>query len=230
MNDYRKRFSAEISEEIRQVKLSISNIEEIRERELIEIKGQMGTDRKRQDEASVGIQQVNENRERIDKNKSSIVEVSNELANLNLNVQQVHTRVEKEAEETQTRQRERDAKFEHRIKQDQSKVAEELKIEKEMVSLKQDLKTQIEVRESGTSMLAQQSDKDGLQTEPVNTQLQEMMQLGMSKGVEGLGSGEFPLPIFNENASVNPVSQLRQLEEFFKYRGVQQKHWLTVAK
>jgi hypothetical protein len=52
----------------------------------------------------------------------------------------------------------------------------------------------------------------------------------MYKGVQGLGSGEFPLPTFDENAGINPVSHLRQLEEFFRFRGVQQKHWLTVAK
>jgi hypothetical protein len=40
----------------------------------------------------------------------------------------------------------------------------------------------------------------------------------MSKGVQGISSGEFPLPIFDENASVNPVAHLRQLEEFFVFR------------
>jgi hypothetical protein len=92
---------------------------------------------------------------------STIVEVTHELANLNVSVQQVHIRVEKEAEENQRRQRERDAMFKQQIKLSQAQVAEELyKIEKEVVSLKQDLSTQVEVQGSGTPTLAQQSDKD----------------------------------------------------------------------
>jgi hypothetical protein len=181
------------------------------------------TDNKRQVEASEGIlEPVKENRGKIAKNEGSIMKVSNELANLSLNVQQVHTKAEKEAEENQRRQRERNAKVEQQIKKYQSKVAEGLnKIEKEKVCLKQDLKTQIEVREAGNYMLAQLSAKDGLQTEPVDTQLEETMQIGMSKGVQGLGSGEFPPPTADENAGVKPVSHLRQLGEFFKFRGIQ---------
>jgi hypothetical protein len=96
--------------------------------------------------------------------------------------------------------------------------------------LKQDLKTPIEAKGEGTPVLAQLSAKDGPQTEIVSTHLEETMPLGMSKGLQGLGSGEFPLPTFDENAGVHPVSHLRQLEELFRFIGVQQKHWLTVAK
>jgi hypothetical protein len=79
-------------------------------------------------------------------------------------------------------------------------------------------------------MLAQAITKEGPQNEPTHTQMEEATQSGIYKGVQGLGSSEFPLPTFDENAGVNPVSHLRQLEEFFKFRGVQSMHWLTVAK
>jgi hypothetical protein len=112
-----KRFSAEIATEIRQVRSNINSIEEIREKELTEIKGQMRAANRRQDEASLGMQrQVSENRERIDQSECTIVEVTHELANLNLSMQQVNIRVEKEAEDNQRRQRERDATFEQQIK------------------------------------------------------------------------------------------------------------------
>jgi hypothetical protein len=164
---FEKRFSAEITAEIRQVRANISSIEEIREKELIEIKGQMSAD-----EASLGIQgQVSENSERIDKSESTIVEVTHELANLNLNVQQVNIRVEKEAEDNQRRQRERDATFEQQIKPSQAKVAEKLhKIEKEVISLEQDLSTLVELQGTGTQMLAQQSDKDSSSNKQANMQ------------------------------------------------------------
>jgi chromosome segregation ATPase len=167
-----KKFSAEIAAEIRQVRSNISSIEEIREKELIEIKGQMRADNKRQDETSLGIQrQVSENRERIDKSESTIVEVTQELANLNVNVQQVNIRVEKEAEENQRRQRERDATFEQQIKLSQAKVAEELhKIEKEVISLEQDLSTPVVLQGSGTKTLAPQSDKDSSSNKTINLQ------------------------------------------------------------
>jgi hypothetical protein len=168
-----KRFSAEIAAEIRQVRSNISSVEEIREKELIERKGQMRADNKRHDETGLRIQrQVSENRERIDKSECTIVEVTHELANLNLSMQQVNIRVEKEAEDNQRRQRERDATFEQQIKPSQAKAEELNQIEKEVVSLEQDLSTPVELQGSGTQMLARQSDKDGFSNEQINTQLE----------------------------------------------------------
>jgi hypothetical protein len=100
------------------------------------------------------------------------------------------------------------------------------KIGKEMVNSKQDAKTQIEVKEVGISTLAQLSARDGSQTEPVNTQFKETMQLRKSKEVEGLGSGEFPLTTFDEKTGVKTVSHLQKLGEFYNLRGVQQKELL----
>jgi hypothetical protein len=79
----------------------------------------MKIDNKRQVEASESLQeQVKENKERIDRNEGSITKVSNELANLSLNVQ-VQAKVEREVEKNQRRRRERNAAFEQKIKQDQ---------------------------------------------------------------------------------------------------------------
>jgi hypothetical protein len=45
-----------------------------------------------------------------------------------------------------------------------------------------------------------------------------------------LGSTEFALPTFDENKGMNPQLYIGQLEEFLQFRGIQQRHWLTVAK
>jgi hypothetical protein len=72
--------------------------------------------------------------------------------------------------------------------------------------------------------------QDNVSQELTNIQTAETVQKETSKGVQGISSGEFPLPLFDENASVNPVAHLRHLEEFFTFRGVPKKHWLTVPK
>jgi hypothetical protein len=41
-----------------------------------------------------------------------------------------------------------------------------------------------------------------------------------SRGVSGLGSAEFPLPLFDKNAGVNPPLHLRHLEEFLQFKGI----------
>jgi hypothetical protein len=140
-------------------------------------------------------------------------------------------KIEKEAEDVLRQQRERDAEFKQQIEEGRSEVTKELDIiGKEMRDLKQEVKTQVGVSTTGTPTLTQLSAKGGLPNETVPLQLEETISSGMYKGVQGLVSGEFPLPTFDENAGVNPVSHLRQLEEIFRFRGVQQKHWLTVAK
>jgi hypothetical protein len=45
-----------------------------------------------------------------------------------------------------------------------------------------------------------------------------------------LGNNEFALPNFDENKGMNPVAHIRQLEEFFQFRGIPQHLWLIVAK
>jgi hypothetical protein len=45
-----------------------------------------------------------------------------------------------------------------------------------------------------------------------------------------LGSTEFALPTFDENKGMNPVAHIRQLEEFFQFRGIPPRLWLIVAK
>jgi hypothetical protein len=95
------------------------------------------------------------------------------------------------------------------IEQGQSEVTKEIdKIGKEM----RELKTQVGVSMAGATRLAQ----DG----PVHTERGDTVQSGTYRGIQGLGSSEFPLPTFDENAGVNPVSHFRLLEEFFKFRGV----------
>jgi hypothetical protein len=45
-----------------------------------------------------------------------------------------------------------------------------------------------------------------------------------------LGNNEFALPNFDENKGMYPVAHIRQLEEFFQFRGIPQHLWLIVAK
>jgi hypothetical protein len=52
----------------------------------------------------------------------------------------------------------------------------------------------------------------------------------LSKIPGNLGHNEFALPNFDESKGMNPVAHVRQLEEFFQFRGIPQKLWLIVAK
>jgi hypothetical protein len=249
-----KRFSSEIAAGIRQVHTKISNIEENRERELSALKEQMKLDNKkleentakellalkgriemdyrRHDETSSDIQhQVRENREWIKQNETSVAEIVEAVNNLDLNIQRVDQRAEKEAEEHQRRLRESSTRLECKIQQNQEKVAQEMsKLEQEVVGLKLDLCAQAEIRVSGTPIAIPSTSQEPVSREPVHSPLEEIATLEGAKGVQGISSGEFPLPLFDEYASVNPVAHLRHLEEFFVFRGIHKKHWLTVAK
>jgi hypothetical protein len=44
-----------------------------------------------------------------------------------------------------------------------------------------------------------------------------------------LSSSELPLPLFNENKYTNPIYHLRQLDQFFQFRGVPKAMQLAVA-
>jgi hypothetical protein len=89
-----------------------------------------------------------------------------------------------------------------------SYYAELNSIGKEVLGLKQELKTQIELKETGTPALVQPVAKENPRSEAVHTQVEETTPSGMYKGDQGLGSGGFPLPTFDENTGVNAVSYL----------------------
>jgi chromosome segregation ATPase len=205
---------AEIAAECRQIKAGINKREGIWEQELTGLKEQMVKDNKKQDKVRGNLQkQLEENKGKIENNESRIM------------------RIEKVTEENQRRQREEGDEIKQQIEQGQSEVTKEIdKIGKEVRELKQGLKLQTEVRTAGAPRLAPFLVEESQQNEPVHTKRGETVQPGTYRGIQGLGSGEFPLPTFDENAGVNPVSHLRQLEEFFKFWGVQSRHWLTVAK
>jgi hypothetical protein len=206
--------SAEIAAEVRQIRANIDKKQEIWESDLIGLMGNIETGNKKLVEMSAGLKKlVEENKGKIEGNENRIAQVEKELV------------------ENRRRQWEKHTEIEQQRKNDQSKMTAELNsVGKEVLSLKQELRTQRELRETGNPPPIQQIAKEIPRSETVPTPLEEATPSGKCKGIQGLGSSEFPLPTFDENTGINPVTYLRQLEEFFKFRGVQQKHWLAVAK
>jgi uncharacterized phage infection (PIP) family protein YhgE len=241
-----KRFSSEIAAGIRQVNVKISRTEETTGKELRALKGQIEMDRRINNENNLGMQQqVNEIGEKSNNHETSINNITSELGNLKVNIQQVDSelgnlklniqqgnqRAEKEEEEHQRRLRESNQRLECKIQQTQEKVTQEIsKLEREVVALKSNLCDSAEIRTFGTSIAVPSTSQEPVSREPVQSPPEEIATIEGSKGVQGISSGEFPLPLFDENASVNPVAHLRHLEEFFIFRGIHKKHWLTVAK
>jgi hypothetical protein len=111
-------------------------------------------------------------------------------------------------------------------------VAEKISnLEQEMVALKQNWKN--EAQDPGPKSVPPTAPRTAgreLQVEPTSMASEEPVTSEAYRGVPGLGSGEFHLPIFDENTGVNPVSHLRQLQEFLQIRGIPRGHWLAVAK
>jgi hypothetical protein len=189
-------------------------------------------DRRINNETRTGIQlQVNENCKKINNHETAINNITSELGNLELNIQQVNQRAEKEEEEYQRRLWESNQRLECKIQQNQEKVTQEIsKLEREVVALKSNLCDPAEIRTSGTSIAVPSTSQEPVSREPVLSTPEEIATVEGPKGVQGISSGEFPLPLFDENASVNPVAHLRHLEEFFVFRGIHKNDWLTVAK
>ena len=176
---------------------------------------------------SLGLQQA---QEKIDK----LTTVGSEVASLSSSLQQVQEKLEISMDEASRRLGERASQIEQRISEGQLRTNKELKrIEQEAEKFRQELGRSVFVANmEATPLPARRETVTDTVINPGEASVENICEGQSERFKENIsfGSGEFALPLFDENAGVNPMSHLRCLEEFFQFRGTPQRLWLTVAK
>ncbi|PNF39731.1 hypothetical protein B7P43_G04775 [Cryptotermes secundus] len=233
-----KNLAAEIGKvtaEINQVKQEVTKWQGKLEREMIGVKQQFEKERKEQDAKleQLVIHQETENVQIKQKVKeiqgiveNNKVETTREIMTVKVAIDMIQKELESSTSNVSRQLREQESRLEQKINVDQLKLQSGLKsLEQEMVQLKLKVSNQMRIPVDRTGVVT-----DGRTVNARGDVNKGSSNLESVKATGNLGSTEFALPLFDEDKGVNPVSHIRQLEEFFEFRGIQQQLWLIVAK
>jgi hypothetical protein len=161
-------------------------------------------------------------------------ETDREIISVKITVDAIQKGLEDNISHVSRRLREQDDKLARQNKADQLNLKTEIQnLQKEVNQIK--LKTtgdemQVPVRRSETMTegdpvnISRDINPQEIDPSPENSNAESLKVTGT------LGSAEFALPAFDESKGMNPVAHIRQLEEFFQFRGISKRLWLIVAK
>ena len=154
------------------------------------------------------------------------VETAREIMTVKVAIDMIQKELESSTSNVSRQLREQESRLEQNVNVDQLKLQSELKsLEQEIVQLKLKVGNQMRIPVERTGVVT-----DGSAVNARGDVNKGSSNLESVKATGNLGSTEFALPLFDEDKGMNPVSHIRQLEEFFEFRGIQQQLWLIVAK
>jgi hypothetical protein len=233
---------ATVTVEIGQVKQDLKKWQGRVEREMIGVKQQFEREREQQDakleqlaehqeaENAKIKQKIGEIQEIVETHKA---ETNREITAVKVTVDVIQKELQGNIDTVSRRIWENQGKLEERAKDDKVVLQEELKsLEQKVVQLEVKTRNQMQIpghrgEEIVEASVVGSDRSANIQTPDPRSGSNNAESV---KFIANLGSTEFALPSFDESKGMNPVAHIRQLEEFFQFRGIPQRLWLIVAK
>jgi hypothetical protein len=225
-----------VAAEVDRVKQDLKKWERKLELEMIGVKQQFEKEREQQDVklgqlAEIQEAENNQVKQNIEKLQEKVenqkVKMDREITSVKASVDSLQKGFEDNLSEISRRAGESTKSMEKSLKiglQDLRKEVDQIKLK---TTEKQ---AQVPVGQKEAVATRSMIERDTVEKSQEIDQTLESSDMELLKVTGSLGRSEFALPTFDENKGINPVAHIRQLEEFFQFRGISKRLWLIVAK